>query len=240
MGRKGKGRLRREKGEKEMKHYKDRIGERHGRLLIVNYLGKCLFLCVCDCGKEKAVRANHLVDGKVKSCGCLASEMTAQRNKEKFYGKTHGESKTRLYKIWLDMKQRCHNPKQPTYKWYGAKGIKVCDEWKNNYLLFKKWAMENGYTGKLTIDRINTCEDYSPNNCRFITMSEQARNKSTNIIVEIAGKKKCLLDWCKEYGKNYGTVVGRVRCGWHPKPALFAPKYVRKGSNEYEKYIAIA
>lgn len=222
-----------------MKHYKNRIGEKHGKLLIVNYLGKGLFLCVCDCGKKKAVRADHLVGGEIKSCGCLSSEITAQRNKEKCYGKTHGESKTRLYQIWLDMKQRCYNPKQPTYKWYGAKGIKVCDEWKNNYLLFKKWAMANGYTEKLTIDRINPCDDYFPDNCRFITKSEQTRNKSTNIIVEIAGQKKCLFDWCKEYGKNYRTAVGRIRCGWHPKAALFAPKYVRKGSKEYEKYIVI-
>ena len=83
-------------------------------------------------------------------------------------------SKTRLYRIWNGMKQRCNNPKSSTWKWYGGKGVKVCDEWENNFLNFKEWALSNGYNDNLTIDRIDPLEDYSPENCQWLTISENA------------------------------------------------------------------
>ena len=91
--------------------------------------------------------------------------------------KKHGDRGTRLYSIWSSMKNRCYNQKQQNYKWYGGRGITVCEEWKNDYMTFKKWALENGYNDTLSIDRIDNNGNYEPSNCRFITMKEQATNR---------------------------------------------------------------
>lgn len=132
------------------------------------------YKCRCKCGKEKLVRYDALLRGDTKSCGCWVSENPT------YY--KHGFSRTRLYRVFRDMKTRCYNKNSPDYKSYGAKGVKICDEWLNNYLSFKKWAEENGYDenapkGQCTIDRINVEGIYEPSNCRWITISEQNRNK---------------------------------------------------------------
>ena len=154
------------------------------------------------------------------------------------YSLKHGKSKTRLYQIWLDIKQRCRNPKQKVYKWYGAKGIDICEEWANDYLIFEKWSLENGYKEKLTIDRINNLGNYEPNNCRWITVKEQHRNTSKTITIEYKSKTQCLKDWCIELNKPYPTIAGRIRKGWQPKIALLVPKNVRRGSKKYNEIIA--
>jgi len=152
----------------------DLSGKRFGRLTVVaraKNLGKrTRWQCVCDCGKRAEVLASSLITGTTRSCGCYKADQTSKANT------THGESNTRLHRIWAAMRRRCQNPNYCHYSYYGGRGIKVCDEW-NDYAVFSKWAKENGYSDDLTIDRIDYNGDYSPQNCRWVTMAEQNRNK---------------------------------------------------------------
>lgn len=226
---------------KAINHYKDRIGQKFGRLTILEYHPnnrKSSYLCKCECGLIKEIKCDHVVQGLTKSCGCLSRELKSQRSLGNKYSATHDKSGTRLYQIWGDMIQRCHNPKQKVYKWYGAIGIKVCEEWKNDYTLFEKWALENSYSDELTIDRIDFNGDYEPNNCRWVSMKEQSRNKKDTILITHNGKTQCLKDWCVELNKPYPTIVNRIRNGWQPKIALLVPKNIRRGGNKYEQSVA--
>ena len=132
--------------------------------------------CRCDCGKETIVDACMLVTGRTKSCGCLVAESARSRFT------THGGRKDRLYKTFANMKNRCYNENSTDYMYYGARGIKLCDEWLNDYSAFKKWAYENGYDdkakhGECTIDRIDVNGNYEPSNCRWVSMSVQSKNR---------------------------------------------------------------
>lgn len=162
---------------KKMGKSVDLTGMRFGRLTVIKRNGHyvspnrkqshSLWLCVCDCGKQTMVRGGQLRNGKTRSCGCL--------HREKFKRITHNETKTPLYTIWRAMRERCNNPNSISYKWYGAKGIKVCDAWDNSYEAFRDWAVANGYTEGLTIDRMDSNLDYTPDNCRWLTRAENAR-----------------------------------------------------------------
>lgn len=132
-------------------------------------------------------------------------------------------SDTRLYRIWCDMKNRCYNENVNNYHSYGGRGIKVCDEWLDPSSFFS-WAKDSGYTDELTLDRIDIDGDYEPNNCKWITLTEQQWNKTTSFFVEIDGETKCLREWCNEFGSEYKTVHRRIKyLGWEPKRALTTP-----------------
>lgn len=185
-----------------MNYTKNIIGKRFGNLTVLkrvdDYLSPkgcvgVIVLCRCDCGKEKLCRVCHLIDGKIKSCGCL-------KNK---YVETHGLSNTRLYRIWMQMKNRCLNKNNQAYKYYGGRGITVCDEWKNDFKKFYDWAVANCYKDDLTIDRKNVNDGYCPKNCRWIEMKEQQRNKRNNVWIEYNGKRKLLVDWLKYFDISY-------------------------------------
>ena len=208
--------------------YKDRIGQKFGRLTIIeykpqNYRGR--YICQCECETTKEVDCSQLIGGSVHSCGCLARELKSQRSVGNKYSSKHNKSKTRLYQIWLDIKQRCYNPKQKVYKWYGGRNIIMCDEWLNSYETFEKWCVANGYEKDLTIDRINSNGNYEPTNCRWVDMKAQSRNRTGTILITHDGKTQCLKDWCIELNKNYPTIVGRIRNGW-------------KGGKQYEHSVA--
>lgn len=121
----------------------------------------------CFCGNEFEAQITYIKNGHTRSCGCL------KHNKDKI---THGLSKERLYNIWSNMIQRCNNPKVTNYHNYGGRGITVCKTWQDDYTTFRKWALANGYSDKLSIDRINVDGNYEPSNCRWTTTTVQNRN----------------------------------------------------------------
>lgn len=188
-----------------MSTFKDLTGKKIGRLTVIKRTdnivqknGKSVvrWLCQCECGNTKIIRADAL-GRKTNSCGCLKHELDKkQHTKDPVKFK-------RLYRIWCCMKARCYNKNLKAYKDYGGRGIKVCEEWINNFRKFEKWALSNGYEDILTIDRINNNDDYKPSNCRWITRTEQNRNKRNNIYITYNGGKILLKDYAKEKNIDY-------------------------------------
>ena len=172
----------------------DITGERYGMLTAISPTtqrtkgGGVYWRFKCDCGNEKCIPAKSVRSGLIKSCGCLA--------------KPHGEAGTRLHNIWVDMRQRCKDKKN---KHYGAKGITVCPEWEL-YINFREWAMNNGYTDDLSIDRIDGNKGYSPDNCRWLKPTGQNRNLSSNRMIRMDGLVKPLSEWCEMLGIKPYTV----------------------------------
>lgn len=146
---------------------KDLIGKRFGKLVVqddfIRVEGRRIkWLCLCDCGESKYILRGSLVKGTTNSCGCIVRKI--------------GDlSKTRIYHTWANMKYRCFNKNSNNYERYGAKGIKVCDEWLD-FMVFYEWSMSNGYTDTMTIDRIDAKLDYKPSNCRWISKSDNTAN----------------------------------------------------------------
>lgn len=133
---------------------------------------------------------------------------------------THGGRNERLYNVWCAMKERCNNPHNKRYRNYGGKGVSVCEEWKEDYAAFRKWAMDNGYAEGLTIDRIDGNGNYSPDNCRWATHAMQNRNYSRNHFLTFNGETLCLKDMAEKYGVNPTTVLFRLNSGKTLEEAL--------------------
>lgn len=199
--------------------YKDISCQKFGRLTALyklhNYHNRgSYWLCICECGNLKEVYLGSLTSGATTSCGCYHKEIAKVANTK------HGKRYTRLHKIWRDMKQRCYNKHNTSYKYYGKRGIKMCDEWLNDFMNFYTWAMTNGYNDKLSIDRIDVNGNYEPNNCRWATRKQQARNRRSNKYYTINGKTHCIKEWCKILNLNYKTVYTRLSRGWLVEKAL--------------------
>ena len=198
------------------------IGQRFGRLEVISVSKrertssgsiKIYFNCKCDCGNYTEVVYQLLKSGKTKSCGCMRREKVSSENK------THNQSKTRLYKIYIGMKKRCYNEKSEAYQYYGGKGVKICDEW-STFEPFMDWSLRNGYSENLSIDRIDPNGNYEPSNCRWVDIFTQANNKSNNTFLEFNGKRKTISEWGKEIGINGSTISKRLRDGWSIEEAL--------------------
>jgi hypothetical protein len=142
--------------------------------------GRTYCLCKCSCGTERVVQFDNVFRGKSKSCGCWNREATIKRNFK--HGDTTRKKRERLYTIWADMLQRCKNPKNIGWKYYGGRGIKVCKQWVK-YINFRKWALRSGYAPTLTIERINVNAGYKPSNCTWIPKHLQNKNKRNRKII---------------------------------------------------------
>lgn len=130
---------------------------------------------------------------------------------------------TCLYRIWVNMKNRCYNSKTEMFKYYGGRGITICDEWRNDFTAFYNWSIINGYSDDLTIDRIDVNGNYEPSNCRWVSVAEQNVNRRNNHYITLNGITKSLSEWCRYYSINYQTVQDRLRRGWNYSDALQKP-----------------
>lgn len=211
-------------------------GERYGRLVVVeraqDYVtpsGKKYprYLCQCDCGKTKLVDKINLVSGKTLSCGCLRNERTSAATK------THGDTNSKLYGVWCAIKRRCYTESVPEYRLYGGRGITMCDEWRNSYEAFKKWAFDNGYTpdaphGTCTIDRIDCDGNYTPENCRWITQKQQMNNVRYNHYETYRGETHTIAEWGEILGISPLKIRRRMTAlGWTFAEAVEAPADAR-------------
>lgn len=139
--------------------------------------------------------------------------------------KTHGLSKTRIYKIYNCMKSRCYKTYEKEYKHYGGREIKVCEEWmgKDGFINFYNWSMENGYKDNLTIDRIDNDGNYCPKNCRWVTRYVQANNSRHTRIIEHDGEKHSIAEWARIKGISRNTLNKRLINGWSIEKSLNEP-----------------
>jgi hypothetical protein len=200
------------------------VGKKYGNLEIIEYK-KSRFVCRCNCGKEITVVPSNLIRGKIVSCGCVNAMKTSDRMT--VHGDCKNGNRARLYRIYRGMIDRCTNPKSDNYANYGGRGIDICADWTNNYIAFREWALNNGYSDELSIDRIDNDKGYSPDNCRWTTLGVQRANQrphkehSKKIVWEINGEIKSAIEWCKQYDISVPTVMYRInKKGLSPFEAL--------------------
>ena len=191
-----------ESGAGEMIH--DMAGKKFGKITVVDFAfkgkdGRDKWNCCCDCGKELVIDGKNLRTGNTKSCGCVRLEKAIARILT--LTKTHGLKKTRLYRLWAGMKARCNNPNTVSYRLYGGRGIKVCNEW-NSFENFYQWSIANGYSDNLSIDRINSDKDYAPDNCRWVSLTDQSKNTRHTKNIEFRGMIMCAADWSRLFGRS--------------------------------------
>lgn len=189
------------------------VGKQFGKLTVIKRV-ECSFkesyyLCKCECGNEKIIRGAHLTNGKILSCGCWQRQRAAKINWK------HGMTNTRLHEIHSGMLKRCYNQNSKPYKNYGARGIKVCDEWKNDFKTFYDWAMINGYQDNLTIDRIDVNGNYCPENCRWVNKTTQARNTRNNHFITYNNETHCLSEWAEILNISYRKLSRRFNRDKH-------------------------
>lgn len=195
----------------------DLTGKRFGRLVVVGRAGSSknksiLWECICDCGNRVIKDGVNLRCGDTKSCGCL------HRDSVKKTMQTHAMSKTRLYRVWAGVKSRCYNEHADNYKYYGARGIHMCDQWKDNFYEFFRWAISSGYkedasAQECTLDRIDNLGDYSPDNCRWSTHKTQCNNQRSNLVFELNGETHTMSEWADIFNIKYTTLRARIRRG---------------------------
>ncbi len=197
-----------------------KLGEKFGKLTIIKEVqkraGKRYFLCLCDCGNKREERLVALRAGKIKSCGCARNERNRISNL------SHGLSGTSLYGSWHGMKQRCLNPNSKNYKYYGGRGITVCQEWIE-FETFCQWAISHGYKNGLTIERIDPNGNYEPRNCSWIPKSEQSNNTCRSKRINFQSKTQTLRDWANELNMDYKMLQRRLAHGWSVEKTFTTP-----------------
>lgn len=207
------------------------IGQTFGRLTVTGqaepltrYLRpKLQWFCVCQCGREVVVVGERLRSGNTKSCGCISRERSAAFGRSL---RTHGESVhgelSPEYRIWLGMKARCERPSEPGFTDYGARGIRVCDRWRDCYEKFLS-DMGRRPTARHSIDRIDVNGHYEPSNCRWATPEQQARNRRNNHYITFEGETLCIAEWSERLSISAHVISARINSGWSPERALTTP-----------------
>lgn len=197
----------------------DLTGQRFGRLTVISRIENVghntSWLCKCDCGNEKIVSGNNLRNGSTKSCGCI-----------KNLGNTkHSLCNSRIYRIYTNIHQRCYCKYSTIYKHYGGRGITICDEWKNDFLSFYSWAINNGYADNLTIDRIDTNGNYEPDNCRWVTMKIQNYNRRSSLKFEHNGEVYNTKQLAEKTGLTESAIQHRHERGWTVSEIVDTPTH---------------
>ncbi len=172
---------------------------------------------LCFCGKQFVAHRDAINQGLTKSCGCLVLQKQLDRLSQNPKNLSHNP----LYRIWHAIKTRCYNQKNYAYKYYGARGIALCDEWKDDFVSFFKWCKLNGHTNGLQIDRINNDGNYEPGNCRFVTPATNVGNRRNTIIIPYKGETKTLKEWSKFLGLPYNVLYSRIQTQQMPVEKAF-------------------
>jgi hypothetical protein len=199
--------------------FRDLQGQRFGRLIVITEAGRdkwgaAKWWCLCDCGNETAVVGKVLTRGDTKSCGCYATDARKRRAK-------HRMGRTALYGRWRNMFTRCENPNVASYKDYGARGIRVCESWRD----FRNFLADMGEPPPgHELDRIDNDKDYEPGNCRWVPRRVNANNKRSSHKITIDGTTKTAAEWSRASGVQSGTIRARVRAGITGKQILEVPK----------------
>ncbi len=191
----------------------DLKGRVNGRLTVKEDKGDTL-ICSCECGETVELERRRIVSRKTKHCGCETKHLP------------RGVSKTKVYNVWANIRTRIFCESHPQYADYGGRGIKLCPEWNdkiNGSLNFLKWAEESGYREGLTIDRIDVNGDYSPKNCRWVSMHTQTRNRRSNVKYTLNGVTMTATDWSHKLGGERSLVRNRIANGWDVERALTTP-----------------
>lgn len=174
-------------------------------------LKTCMVLC--GCGKPFKVLKSNAVSGHTRSCGCLKHRLPSY----------HGMRGTPIYSSWDSMVQRCTNPKSAHYRNYGGRGISICPEWRD-FKAFHAWAIANGWSEGLEIDRRDNNGNYEPGNCRWATHAENNRNKRNNRLLTYRDQAKTIAEWSALTGLQFKTIQGRLdTLGWNAEKTLITP-----------------
>ena len=201
--------------------FKDLAGKRFERLTVIAFYSNkpVRWVCQCDCGQITVATGSQLRGGHTRSCGCLQKEHASRTGKS---AATHGRRFTREYQCWVDMRRRCDNPKNASYKNYGAKGITVCNRWQTS---FANFFADMGKCPKgFTLDRFPNHEgNYEPGNCRWANQDQQANNKITNRRIEAFGKSHTISEWGRLTGLGKSVIRGRLLRGWTHENAIGKP-----------------
>lgn len=208
-------------------HRANLIGKRFGHLVVLNYAKprnkKTFWLCKCDCGNIKEIEGDSLTRGRIVSCGCSLKKCGEESHSYK-----HGLTHKRIMRIWTNMKSRCYNPKDKAYKNYGARGIRICEEWLNDVAAFWKWSKEHGYADDLTIDRINVNGNYEPSNCRWVDRKTQCNNQRNNHYIDYKGEMLTISQIAEKIGIPRTVINNRLYSGWDEQKAINTPYRKRK------------
>lgn len=202
----------------------DLTGRKYGRLLVLRrdgvMNGRPAWACLCDCGTERRVMAKCLRRGTTLSCGCYNKERIRETHT------THGQTNSRAYRVWQNMKNRCCDPTNSHYHLYGGRGIKVCQEW----MRFENFYADMGNPPEgMTIDRIDNNGNYCRDNCRWADARVQGNNRRNNVHAVLSGERKTITQWCAVFGVKASTVKNRIRAGQAPEKALTDPiKFVAR------------
>ena len=213
---------------RKLPYTSDITGQKFNHLTAVEIVSRkpLRWKCLCDCGNYTTVLSTNLRSGNVKSCGCIQHRGNP----------THNLTNTRQYRIYRKIIRRCYVKNDPAYKDYGARGIKMCDEWRKSVVSFYNWSMNNGYADNLTIDRIDNDKGYSPENCRWTDQKQQCNNRRSCRLFTVNGVTKTLTQWCEDYNANYKNTYSRVfNLGWNIEEALTFRGDARKEKRGKEK-----